>query len=212
MIGIMDCVELLLDSGARTVPLLRDPTLARRWRHVSVLPKWTVAGLAGHLARSVFNLQRAAQRPPRSDGQSLDVIAYYTVNEPAPADSVIGERIRQRGDEEANDGPTELAKRFRQSIPDLENQHWRGDLAPIVSLFGSPMPLAECAKACLLELVVHADDLAASVDAPVPTFDDDALALVTGTLVQLSVRRHGALPVVRAFARPERAPTDITVF
>lgn len=154
----------------------------------------------------------SARQLPLPDAQLLDVIAYYTVNEPEPADFVIGEPIRQRGDEEASDGLTELAERFLRSIADLKNQYVRGDLAPIVSLFGSPMPLAECAKACLLELVVHADDLAASVDAPVPAFDDDALDLVTGTLARLSVRRHGALAVGRAFARPERALTGITVF
>lgn len=212
MIGTMDCVELLLDSATRSIPLLRNPAIAQRWRHCSALPDWTVAGLAGHFGRSIFNLQRAARRPAPPDSQLLDVISYYTVNEPQPADSAIGERIRRRGDEESAGGPTDLADRFAQSISELNDQHLRGHLPQIVTLFESPMPLPECAKACLLELVIHADDLAVSIGVPVPALERGALDLVATTLAMLSVQRHGAVPVVRAFARPERAPASITVF
>lgn len=74
------------------------------------------------------------------------------------------------------------------------------------------MYLDECAAACLLELVVHADDLAVSTGLSMPEFDLDALELVASALARVAVRRRGVLPVVRAFARPERAGGCIAVF
>lgn len=208
----MDCVGLLLEGGKRSLPLLRHPAVARRWRQASALSNWSVAGLAGHFGRSIFNLQRAADRPPPSDIRLLDAVDYYTVDEPQPADSAIAERIRERGDEEAAGGPIQLAERFARSITDLESRYRLGQLPPAVTLFGSPMSLVECARTCLLELVVHADDLAVSVEAPAPSFDYDVFDLTAETLAQISVRRYGGLSVVRSFARTERAPTTIAVF
>ena len=56
----------------------------------------------------------------------------------------------------------------------------------------------------LLEMVVHADDLAVSVDLPTPDYPDRVWDLVVGCLTQAAIRRHGPLAVVRAMARTER--------
>jgi hypothetical protein len=57
----------------------------------------------------------------------------------------------------------------------------------------------------MLEVVVHADDLAVSVGIPTPELPDDVFAPVRDLLVRLSVRRHGQAAVVRALSRRERA-------
>ena len=43
----------------------------------------------------------------------------------------------------------------------------------------------------LMEVVVHADDLAASVGLPTPAFDDDVLHPALALLAMLGARRHG---------------------
>ena len=57
----------------------------------------------------------------------------------------------------------------------------------------------------LMEVVVHADDLAASVGLPTPAFDDDALHPALALLALLGARRHGQDAAVRALSRAERA-------
>jgi len=60
--------------------------------------------------------------------------------------------------------------------------------------------------------VVHSDDLAASVDVPVPAFAPEALGPVLTLLTDLSLRRHGQDALVRALSRPQRAPGAISAF
>jgi hypothetical protein len=61
----------------------------------------------------------------------------------------------------------------------------------------------------LMELVVHADDLAYGVGLPAPDFPERVTAPVVDLLARLAVRRHGPVNVVRGLARAERAPGSI---
>lgn len=201
-------IELLLDSCEDVLPLLADPELARRWSEPSVLTEWSNQGLAGHLARSAFNLERAIDQSHSSSGNSVtDATQYYTVSQPDPPDSAIGRRIRELGDHEASLGPSELVDRFTATTADLRRR--LPDISPAVhvDLFGSSLLVDDCATACLLELVVHADDLAVSLGLATPSFATEALDLVVRTLARISETRHGSLAVIRTFARSERAPT-----
>ena len=58
----------------------------------------------------------------------------------------------------------------------------------------------------LMEIVVHSDDLAASIGVVTPEFPAEVLAPVLDLLTGLAVRRHGSTAVVRTLARPQRAP------
>ena len=73
------------------------------------------------------------------------------------------------------------------------------------------MAVPECATACLLELVVHSDDLAISAGVQTPGFDPAALDLVMTTLAGISAHRHGAMNVIRSLSRPSRV-SDVSAF
>lgn len=64
----------------------------------------------------------------------------------------------------------------------------------------------------MMEMVVHSDDLAASVEVPAPDFGPAVLAPVLGLLTALAVVRHGQDAVVRTLTRPQRAPRSISAF
>ena len=64
----------------------------------------------------------------------------------------------------------------------------------------------------LMEIVVHADDLAASVGIPTPAFDDDVLHPALALLAMLGARRHGQDAAVRALSREERAARPAAAF
>jgi hypothetical protein len=57
----------------------------------------------------------------------------------------------------------------------------------------------------LVELLAHADDLAASAGIPTPDLPPDAVILVTSCLTDVARRRHGDLAVLRTMARRERS-------
>jgi hypothetical protein len=63
-----------------------------------------------------------------------------------------------------------------------------------------------------MEMVVHADDLAASVDLETPTFPDDAVRRVVALLTDVAIDRHGQPAVVRTLSRPQRAPASVSAF
>lgn len=82
-----------------------------------------------------------------------------------------------------------------------------------VPMFGRcVLPLREALLTRLIELVVHADDLAVSLQLPPPPFSHDAGDLVITTLARTARRRHGTLPVLRTLARRERAPSHVSAF
>ena len=57
----------------------------------------------------------------------------------------------------------------------------------------------------LLEIVVHSDDLAVSIDVPAPTFPDEVFTPVLELLTRLAVGRHGQSAVISALTRRERS-------
>ncbi|NNM45594.1 maleylpyruvate isomerase N-terminal domain-containing protein [Knoellia koreensis] len=57
----------------------------------------------------------------------------------------------------------------------------------------------------MMEMLVHADDLASSVGLRTPEFPEAAVVPVVGLLASVAADRHGATAVVRALSRPQRA-------
>ena len=64
----------------------------------------------------------------------------------------------------------------------------------------------------LMEIMVHSDDLAASVGLPTPEFPEPVVAAVLGLLSAVAVDRHGQTAVLRALSRPQRAPDHVSAF
>jgi len=64
----------------------------------------------------------------------------------------------------------------------------------------------------LMEMVVHADDLAASIGVDTPAFPEEVVAPVLGLLSGVAARRHGQVAVVRALSRPQRASGPVSAF
>jgi hypothetical protein len=61
----------------------------------------------------------------------------------------------------------------------------------------------------VLEVVVHADDLAVSLGVATPALPVAATDAAVELLARLAVWRHGPVAVVRALARRERAPDSV---
>ena len=208
-----------IDGYLRCAHLVREqlaaPEVRLSWDSPSVLAQWTVAGLAGHLARSVLLLPGivAAQV---DDGDPLVSAVEYFVSALPDADlhsgSQIAVEVRERGLEAAGSGVEDLLTRVDVVIGDLETDLRARPEGHVITALGMRLTLRDYLMTRLVEMTVHADDLAVSVSAPAPSFPAEVEQMVVSTLALIALRRRGFPAVVRGLARAERAPGVITAF
>lgn len=200
-----------LDTARMAVEMLRDPAVAARWEEPSALPEFSVRGLAGHLAYQVLAVRQALETPVTADQPRVTVLEHYAraqwIGE--PVESEFNTAIRTGGEKLAGDGPTELAEQVERAVAELDLDAV-GDRPVRMALWGPwSMSLDDLLLTRLMELAVHADDLAVSVGVPTPAVPERAMAAVLDLLSRLAVRRHGPTAVLRALSRAERAPATI---
>lgn len=202
--------DAFLDSAEVAGRLLREPALADRWAAPSALADFTTAGLARHLANQVTRAVAYLAAP--SGGTAVPVLDHFTRNAWVTTD-VDGEDnvgIRRRSERAAAGGnaagladeyDTALAG-LRATLPALPAGH-------VVDLGDWGLTVDDFLLTRVLELVVHADDLAVTMDVPTPEMPPAATGATIALLARLAAWRHGPLPVLRALSRRERAPASI---
>lgn len=190
--------------------VLASPEVAGRWESPSALAEMTVGALAGHLLRAATTLHASLASTP-GGGSSFDAAGYFLSIEglagPGGIDlgSPLHAGIRQRAMSEGAGGAGDVLARWDETASRLADALRSESPERVVAAReGRPMTLGEYTVTRLVELVVHTDDLAASVGVDAPPFPSDAYDLVVGCLVEMAVRRHGPGAVVRALTRRER--------
>ncbi|MEV6495479.1 maleylpyruvate isomerase N-terminal domain-containing protein [Actinoplanes sp. NPDC051633] len=204
-------IDAFLSTAATVSALLRSPLVAEKWDEPSVLPEFRVGPLAGHLARAVFTTEGylTAEMPPGAT--MTDAVGYLSMLWTLTAQD--NAQIVERGSVDAGTGQEDLVARYDAAVarlatalPALPEQR------PMPMRAGLVLPLRDCLTTRLLELLVHADDLALSLGVPTPDFDDEAADLVVALLARFARRRHGTPALLRAFTRAERAPSSVAAF
>lgn len=204
--------QAYLDAAATALALLRDPAVARNWDEPSALEEFMVSGLAGHLAGQVLAVPGVLATPV-PDEPPAALLDHYTRSTwiDTGVDAETNVKIRAGGDANAADGPDALVERTTATLAALRTALAAEPAGRVVHLAGRwSLTLDDYLTTRLLELAVHDDDLAVSVDVPTPELPDAALDPVFALLTRLSARKHGAPAVLRALARAERAPSSIT--
>ena len=204
-----------LTAARSAVRLLADPAVAARWDTPSALAEFRVAGLAGHLASQVFQVETmlAAPVPP---GEPIGLLDHYARGTWAGAgvDHEVNVGIRRGGEEIAEDGAAALVTRTEAAVERLAGALPGEPADRVVHLARGPwsLTLDDFLTTRLMELAVHSDDLAVSVGVPTPELPEEVIEPVLSLLARLAVRRHGQPAVLRALTRAERAPTLINAF
>ncbi|GLZ28839.1 hypothetical protein Lesp02_10290 [Lentzea sp. NBRC 105346] len=186
--------------------LLRNPAVKANWHKPSALPEFRVSGLAGHLAFQVLVLPDALKTVPAEE--TIPLLEHYNraqwIGE--PLDSQFNTGIREGGERIAANGPEDLAAKVEAAIGELEFRD-----GPARLPFWGPYSLTtdDLLITRMMELVVHADDLAFSVGVETPEFPPGAVEAVVDLLSRIAIQRHGATNVIRALSRNERAPENI---
>ncbi len=208
-------IEAVLESARVSADLaLSDPVRAR-WTDESACEGMTIGGLAHHLTGQSDSLIRLYAEAPAGSAP-IGVLDHYRQAPWANTglDEEVNIGIRTGADEQAAGGPDAHAEHVRSALATLPEALARiqdGDPV-LIPWQGWSLTAADFAVTRLMEMVVHADDLAASVGLDTPRFPDEAVRLVVGLLADVAVDRHGQAAVVRTLSRPQRAPTSVSAF
>jgi hypothetical protein len=207
-----DVRDNFLATARAAVALLRDPAVAGAWQRPSALPKFGVAGLAGHLAYQVLVVRDALTAPVPSE-PTVPLLEHYRRVRwiGAGVDDEFNVRIRRDGERVAAGGAAALAARADETVAHLADDLAAAPERPVrIPLWGPwSLTVDDLLTTRMMELAVHADDLAVSVGVPTPALPDGAVDTVVGLLARLAVRRHGATAALRALSRAERAPVTV---
>jgi hypothetical protein len=188
--------------------LQQSARLAERFDGPSALAEFSVRGLAGHLRRAMTMVEAYLDQPaPDAGPDTLDAPAYFATVLPTDRnlDSEFHRSIRQRGVETAPDRPDDFSLLWAESAGNLITRLEQEPADRPVQVFGGVvLTLDEYLATRLVELVVHADDLAVSLDVAPALLSPAVTGLVITTLVEVARLRHGDSAVVRALCRRER--------
>lgn len=123
-----------------------------------------MAGLAGHLPRGMITVDGYLAGPEPGEAAISAVGYFHTLIRSADRNDAANEAVRICGAEAAAGGPLVVARQARSvaerlspllaGVPPRRRLRVAG---------GRVMTLEEYLRTCVVELVVHADDLAASV-------------------------------------------------
>lgn len=207
--------DAYLEAAASAAELIRHPLVVESWGTPSALPKMTVGALACHLGGQILSTHELVSTPPREQ-EPIALLEHYARASwvRAGVDDEANASIRSGAETSAHEGAEALGDRVIQALlslrtrlpdvrePDTVQLPWQGWSLSVDDFLVTRM----------MEITVHSDDLAVSVDMPTPELPETVLSPVMALLVNLSLRRHGQASVVRALTRKERAPTDITAF
>jgi hypothetical protein len=196
-----------LSAASITLELIGRPEVSERWSRPSALPKMSTGALACHLGRQI---SRAAELLPAvADLPTLESAdAHYAraawVTSSSPDDPP---NDRSADDAEAALGPSALRDRAAAALETTRDLLATGDARDVVPIpwQGWSLRRPDFLLTRLLEIVVHSDDLAVSIELPTPEFPEDVFAPVRDLLVRLAVNRHGQSALISTLTRRERA-------
>jgi hypothetical protein len=204
-------VESYLATARTAVALLRTPGLAHHWTAPSALPEYRISGLAGHLGLAGVFLVANWLDADVPDLAPVDAASYFAAAGPPP-DDPLHTRLRELGEQSAGEGPHDLAARAEHTLADLART--LPALPPDRLVFANRfvLRLDQWLLTRMIELAVHMDDLAVSIDVSTPELPPEAADLVLTTLVRIAAKHHGTVAVLRALSRRERAAVTVSAF
>jgi hypothetical protein len=206
--------DVMVHATALVADLVARSEVSTAWTVESSCAGMSVGGLARHLVSQPVNVVRLLTSDVPEGTETIDVLEHYAraawTREDLGGDTNTS--IRTSSDEQAAEGPDaarELVSGAREQVATA----LAGAPATVyIPWQGWALHTDDFLVTRLMEMVVHADDLAASVAVPVPDFGPGVLDPVVRLLTALSVRRHGRDALVRALTRPQRAPATVAAF
>jgi len=215
-VGTLD-PRAVIGASRLLAGLVAWPEITARWEEESSCAGMSVGALTWHLVNQPQRiLETLAAHDPRDSrlAEPIPVSQHYAqavwLAEDLDGPSNVG--VRERGEEQAAAGPKAAATAAKKAAAKLDAALLTAPPVVVVPWTGAAMALEDFVATRLLEIVVHSDDLAASLSVPAPRFAHETLSPVLTLLTDLAVRRHGQDALVRTLSRPQRAPGNVSAF
>ncbi len=206
-----DARRLVVEAVAAAAELMKRPVVAAKWDEPSALEGMTVGSLAAHLVRAagatIAYLDRT-DPTARPENELLTPITYFH----AAVDAPIHDQIKDVSATEAQIGHSATVEKCEQLVTTLATRFAEEPVERLVGALGGRMlTLDDFCRTRMIEVLMHLDDLAASVGEPTP--DTDRAGIDTVIEIVMGIARHqkGDWAVVHALARSER-PDAADVF
>ena len=211
--GVLDRLAVLA-AVDRLTDVVASAEVADAWDQESALAGMTVGGVARHLVSQPECAVEFLTTPGPPDAPVLDLVGHYDRVDwlAAPVNAVENTSIRDDFNQMALAGHAEAVEALRRSRAELDSAIHAAGTTTYVPWQDCSLPTDDFLVVRLMEVVVHADDLCASVGLPTPTFGPDELEPVLCLLAALAARRRGQDPVLRALSRHERAAGSVSAF
>ncbi|MFG1995831.1 maleylpyruvate isomerase N-terminal domain-containing protein [Actinoplanes sp. NPDC048988] len=203
--------DAFLESADVAATLLRAPEVSEQWSGPSALTGYSCGGVARHLANQITYTVTYLAAPPGD--AAIPVLDHFTGNDwltsgPDSADNVD---IRNRSEQAAAATTAgELADHVDAAITELRTAVPAQPAGRVIDLGEWGLTVDDFLLTRVMELVVHADDLAVSLGLPTPPMPAAATEATIELLGRIAAWRHGPLNVIRALSRRERAPGSIS--
>lgn len=208
--------ESYLVAASSAVALLHDPAVAAAWSKPSALTEFSVGGLSAHLSHQLARVETALGDADSPQQEPVHLLEHYSMSPWVTAgldhESNLG--VRRGGEAAAAEGAAALAAGTEALFGRLAAALPAEPADRVVHLpwTGWSLTLDDFLLTRMMEIVVHSDDLAASVGLPTPELPAEVVDPVVDLLARLAVYRHGPTAVIRALSRAERAPATISAF
>jgi hypothetical protein len=206
-----------LEAARSATALLARPEVAGAWEQPSALAGMTVGALAVHLASEVLLVQNAWRDRDRwSDDEPVPLLEHYrrsawVTGGPEHEANVA---VRESAEQDAAPGHAAMMADVETALGDLQGlrEGTQHPAAVRMAWWEWSLSWEDFLVTRMMEITVHSDDLAVSVDVDPPELPGAVLEPVLSLLVGVATLRHGQAAVVRALSRAERAPGSIAAF
>lgn len=211
---MIQSARTFLKAAEATVELLERAEVAEKWDASSALPNFSVGGLACHLGSQILSVPSILDQAPSAALEVLPLVEHYSraawVGE--SVDSEANVAIRDAGEDQAADwNGAELVDRVRSALRESRSRmsDVASDRAVAKPSWNWALRWDDFLLTRVMEMCVHSDDLAVSVDVATPKPSAEVVYPTVDLLTRMAMRRHGPTAVLRALSRAERAPGSI---
>lgn len=188
--------------------------VAAAWGQESALAGMTVGGLTRHLVSQPECAVEFLTTPGPPGARVLTLVGHYDRVDwlRAPVDAPENTSIRDDFNQMGLAGPRESVGVLAWSRDQLGAAMAAAGPTTYVPWQDCALPTDDFLVVRLMEIVVHADDLAGSVGLATPDFGPEVLEPVLALLAALAVRRRGQDAVLRTLSRYERSAGSSSAF
>jgi hypothetical protein len=199
---------MVIDAATVAAALVTSAPVRNRWNDPSSLAGMTVGALAAHLVRATGATLAYLDRTDvntEPEGELLTPVSYFH----AAVDSPIHDRIKEVSADEATAGPDQVGTKAGEVAALLAERLPVEPEDRLVGALGNRMlTLDDFCRTRMIEIGMHIDDLAHSVDMPTPELHPDVTAEIIDIVMGIARAQHGDWPIIHALARSERSSDE----